>query len=172
MPVISRAQSCWSRQKRTFLVGIKDFPESGLETVSARNDLPTTLRSFYSEAPSFPCCLLWGLGPHTELLSLMPLKARCVFCHPKQKWNMQGSCFLSAVLQIEVSLVVNLEATEGPCLTETWGVTAHAHAFFDLACNCTVYFSNDLATQIQPWAFASVIGISSRLAAWEKIGLK
>lgn len=78
---------------------------------------------------------------------------------------MQGSCFLSAVLQIEVSLGVNLEATEGPCLTETWGVTAHAPAFFDLACNCTVYFSNALATQIQPWAFASVIGVSSRLAA-------
>lgn len=55
--------------------------------------------------------------------------------------------------------MVNLEATEGPCLTETWGVPPHAHAFFDFSCNCTVYFQ--LHSTNTAWAFAKVTGISS-----------
>ena len=136
----SRTHSCWSRQKRTFLIGIKALPESDLETIPPKNDLPTILRSFCSEIPPCPLLLL-AVGPtptHWITVSDAP-ESQMLLMSSSTKWNIQGFCFLSAVFQIEVNLVVNLEVTEGPCLTNL-GVTPHAHALFDLCCYYTVYF--------------------------------
>ena len=108
------------------------------------------------------------LGNWTKL-SLMPLTARC-FCHQsQQKWNIQGSCFLSAISQTEMNLV-NLEVTE-TMPNRSPGVAPHVSAFSALVTTAQAsprHFGSMIPTQ----ALARGTDVSSsRLVSWEKTGL-
>lgn len=173
-PCFRRAYSYWIRQKRTCLLGIKDLPESlgetesGLETVPPRNGLPHWGASV---AKSSAACF-WGwahtlrVGSKSQNYCLWYPWIQMPLLSSSTKMKHAGSCFLSAVFQIEVNLVLNLEATASPCLTETWG-WHHMH-MLSLTLPATGQSSFKCSSNTNAaWAIAGATVSSSRLALRE-----
>lgn len=160
--------------EKDFLNGHSQNPQE----IVRLGDHPSTLRSFCSEGPFSAWYWTWA---HTFRLDLKsqnyclwwPWKLDVSAVILNKKWNRQSLTFYLLSSKVKRTWWLTWRC-HSPCLRETVPEKAPlTHAFFDLGGNCVSSLKCSGNHTNTAWAFARGTGISSsRVALWEKTGLK